>query len=168
MKRPESCQLRAVKEKRMLNKKYQIDSQTSTLNDSPERSSSDLREESLGPLIGLAFIGANEPLSTVVDRAKRCGVSMEQAAFLSALDDPSLCTPAGVLAALPNSITWMLITDVEHLLAVHQRNREEIRRFLLEIERLAFPREIIINAAHRLGSVSGAVMSVLWFEGDFA
>lgn len=103
-------------------------------------------------LQSVAFLAGNQPVAAIREMAERCGVPMDQAVFLSVKDDPTLRTPAGILAALPGSITWMLITDAEFLLPANRRSREAVRDFLLDLERLAFPREIAINASHGLGS----------------
>jgi len=93
---------------------------------------------------------------------------MEQAIFLSAKDDPGLGTPAGILSALPPSITWLLIINVEFLLPERQRNRSTVHALMAEFGRLGDLRGIVVDATHGLGSPPTLVVSVHSLRGGEA
>ena len=109
---------------------------------------------------GLAFVACNQPASAIRDMLQRCGVPMRQAIFLSPKDDPGISTPKAIFAALPLSITWVLIADVEFLLPRSQRTRRAVHALMGEFGRLAHPRGIVVNATHGLGSPPASVVSV--------
>ena len=107
-----------------------------------------------------AFIACNEPASAIRNMAEKCGVPMDQAVFLSVEGDPSSRTPTGLFARMPDSITWMLISDVEYLLPACQRNRRAVHALMGELGRLAYLRGIVVNATHGLGTPKPPVISV--------
>jgi hypothetical protein len=64
-----------------------------------------------------------------------------------------------MFAALPPSITWVLIADMECLLPRSQRTRSAVHALMGEFGRLAYPRGIVVNATHSLGSPPSLVVS---------
>jgi hypothetical protein len=108
----------------------------------------------------LAIITCWDSKTTIGEMAGRCGIPMHRAVFLSSKDNPGLRTPKAILAALPPSITWMLITNVEFLLPASRRTRVAVHVLVAEFGRLAYPRGIVVNATHDLGSPDSPVVSV--------
>jgi len=75
---------------------------------------------------------------------------MERAVFLSIPEQSDIRTPRQLLNALPKSITWFLILDVEYMFPPSMRTPDGALEFLVTFNRCAYPRKITVNATHSL------------------
>jgi len=94
------------------------------------------------PFPDRAFVACKDTAASIRQRIMDRGISLPGLIILSARDNPALNTLDSVIAALPESIRFLAMDDIEYLLPANQRDPEAVLCLVLQLDQFIAKRGI--------------------------